>query len=91
MDGLQKVGRIAFRVEGDFWNVYFAQSDTMEDSLLLGTIRMSIVEEFPARKQQLMDLMRAVVSDMIGSIVKQAPVVWKEPVPAPEHERSKSE
>ena len=40
----QQVGRLAMRVEGDFWRAYYAMPGTMEGALLLGSIAMGAVQ-----------------------------------------------
>jgi hypothetical protein len=86
-DQLTKVGRLALRQEGDLWVAYYAEPDKMEGAIYLGSIQIALVENNPDRKQQFMDLMRAVVGDMIGKIVGVRPH-WPEGTqPAPEHER----
>lgn len=79
--------RLALRFEGDNWNAYAATLDTMEGAVLLGSIKMGCVANNRARKQQFMDLMRAVVDDYIKDVVGVKPS-WGEPTQAPEHERS---
>jgi hypothetical protein len=80
------IGRLAIRHEGDYWNAYYAMPDTMEKAVPLASIRMTIVEEYPARKAEFMDLMRSVVSDLIEKQIGVRPL-WKAPIPAPDHER----
>lgn len=79
--------RLAFRVEGDYWNAYFAKRDTMDDSVLLGSIRMSIVKASDERKEDFMNLMREAFSDVIQAGCDERPT-WNEPERAPEHERA---
>jgi len=40
----QHVGRLAMRVEGDWWVAYSASIGTMEGALELGRVRMSICQ-----------------------------------------------
>lgn len=84
---IQQVGRLALRAEGENWNAYYAMPDTMEGALYLGSIRLSLVED-RARKQAFMDLMRSSVGSILEGIVGMKPE-WKDPVSAPEHERTK--
>ncbi|PWE26671.1 hypothetical protein C4N9_20625 [Pararhodobacter marinus] len=87
-DEKQQVGRLAMRVEGDWWVAYYALPETMEGALELGRIRMAIVEDWQA-KELFMSLMRdavtAIIRDRTG-----AKAEWPEPHgrPAPEHERA---
>jgi len=85
---LQQVGRLALRVEGAYWNAYYAKPDTMDGAILLGSIQFSIIAQNETHKQAFMNMMRAVVGDLLSGIAK-APVTWLDPVKAPEHERTK--
>jgi hypothetical protein len=57
--------RLALRQEGALWNAYLAESDSMNNAVLLGSIKMSVVKNSEARKREFMDLMTAVVADAI--------------------------
>lgn len=86
MQEKQEMGRLAMRVEGDWWVAYYALTTTMDDALELGRIRMGIVADYSA-KQIFMALMR----DAVAAIIREktgAEPGWNEPRPAPEHERS---
>lgn len=85
---LAKVGRLAMRQEGQNWVAYYALPDTMKDPIFLGSIRMAVVAN-PARKQQFMDMMRDIVSDIIEEETGTRPT-WGGPTAAPEHERAGS-
>ncbi len=85
---LQKIGRLAMRVEGDKWNAYYALSDTMDGALWLGSIAMSIVQDLE-RKQAFMDLMKSFIDDIFADQIGERPE-WPEPERAPGHERSGS-
>lgn len=87
MSERDKIGRLAFRAEGANWNAYYAMSETMERAIFLGSIKLAIAMSAPAHKQAFMDLMRAVVSDMIANATGETPT-WGGPQSAPEHERS---
>jgi hypothetical protein len=84
----QKVGRLAFRVEGDNWACYYAMPDSMERAIWMGTIRMGLVAN-PERKQMFMDLMKHALSEFIKESTGQLPEMWKEEL-ASESERSES-
>jgi hypothetical protein len=81
-----QIGRVALREEGDRWNAYYATPDSMEDAILLASIRISAVQN-PDRKQAFMDLVRNIVADTIEEATGQRPI-WNEPQVAPEHERA---
>ena len=83
-----QIGRLALRQEGDWWNAYYALTDTMEDAIHLGSIRLTAVAD-PDRKQAFMDLMRGLVSDIIEEKAGVRPT-WGGPHSAPEHERAGS-
>lgn len=88
MSQLEQMGRLAMRVEGDWWNAYYAMPDTMEDAILLGSIRMIFVHDFSA-KEIFMALMRDAVSAIIKDRIGVEPS-WPDEggKPAPEHERA---
>ena len=81
------VGRLAMRVEGEWWNAYFAKADTMEGALLLASIRMRFVDGNRERKDMFLDLMREAMADMLQEVFHHRPT-WNEPEDAPESERS---
>jgi hypothetical protein len=56
-----QAARIAFREEGEFWNVYLTRSNTMEGAMLLGSIRMSLVINHPKTKNEFMNMIQSVV------------------------------
>lgn len=84
-----RVGRLAFREEGDQWIAYFADDGTMQGALELGRIARRFVDR-PDRKHQFMDLMRDCFSDTVQSTTGIRPS-WggpeKAPEKAPENER----
>jgi hypothetical protein len=86
MRGKQAIGRLALRDEGEFWNAYYAETDTMDGALLLGSLHMRAAQ-IPARKAQFMELMKEVVADIIQDAVGVRPEWPKPPQAAPEHER----
>lgn len=81
-----KIGRLAFRHEGHWWNAYVAPPDTMQGALLIGSIAMAGVQR-KDRKEAFMRLMRDVHADLIEGATGKRPE-WLEPEPAPEHERA---
>jgi hypothetical protein len=82
----QQIGRLALRHEGEWWNAYYAMPNTMNDAILLGSIRMAAVPD-ERRKKSFMDLMRTVVSDIIEQKAGIRPS-WGGEHRAPEHERA---
>lgn len=82
-----EIGRLAFRVEGDFWCAYYALPDSMKGALLLGSLHMKVAIN-PARKKTFMHLMQLAMADIIREAMG-ARVSWPSPPHlAPEHERS---
>lgn len=82
-----KVGRLAMRHEGKFWNAYYALPGSMEDAILLGSVAMRFVETLE-RRVAFMNFMRDAVSDLIFEQTGVRPT-WPEGAhPAPEHERA---
>jgi hypothetical protein len=87
-DKLAQIGRIALREEGTNWVAYYAPPDTMDGAIFLGSIVMTAVmgRQNEKRKQDFMDLMRSIITDIIKEKTGKSPV-WGEHT-APEHERS---
>lgn len=85
---MTEIGRLAFRVEGDFWNAYWApQQRSMAGAIMLGSIRMNAVEHSLARKHAFMALMQHVFADAVKDSTG-ARVRFGAPQPGPEHERA---
>jgi hypothetical protein len=83
-----QVGRLAFRVEGEFWNAYYARADSMKDAMLLGSLHMRLASLEPS-KRQFMALMQSAFTVLFKDATG-ATLAWPEgPQPAPEHERSR--
>jgi hypothetical protein len=87
MSKSKQVGRLAFRVEVDWWVAYYAHPDTMADALELGRVRLLIVEDCRA-KELFMALMRDAVSAIIKDATGADPIWPDPPRPAPENERA---
>ena len=83
----QQVGRLAMRVEGDWWVAYYAVPNSMKNAVLLGKIHMRFVQQ-NHRKTAFMELMREAVGDILEDITGERPIWPFEPQQAPEHERS---
>jgi len=83
----QAIGRLALRDEGEFWNAYYAETDTMDGALLLGSLHMRAAQ-IPARKAQFMELMKEVVGDIIQDAVGARPEWPMKARRAPAHERA---
>jgi len=83
----QQIGRVAFRVEGKWWNAYYAMPGTMKGAIKLASIRMTLVEK-EERRTAFLKTVELCVGDAMGTIIGTRPS-WKKPVPAPEHERKK--
>jgi hypothetical protein len=78
--------RLALRQEGTLWNAYLATSDSMDNAMLLGSIKLSVVKNSEVRKREFMDLMTAVVADAVKETTGLDPLFAERP--APESERS---
>ena len=85
MSGQAQIGRLALREEGNIWSAYYADNDTMDGAVFLGSIRLAAVQD-PARKKAFMDMMREMVSDVIEEKFGKRPT-WGGPKDAPQHER----
>lgn len=89
MTEYKKMGRLAFREEGDNWVAYYALPGTMEGALFLGSVKMAFVLRNAARKRTFMRLMKEAVGDIIEEATGSRPK-WPEGIqPAPEHERTR--
>lgn len=80
----EDVGRLAFRVEGDFWKVYYTQTNSMDDALFLGSVAMRFVEIEEAR-EQFMEFMKTQLVHAFDELF-DATHEWTE-LPVPAHER----
>lgn len=78
--------RIAFRAEGDFVNAYFAKPDTMDDALLVSSIRRSMLEGDGPLWDAWRALMRTAFEAHFRTLGFGAHE-WKD-LRAPEHERT---
>jgi hypothetical protein len=83
---LKKMGRLAFRVEGNLWCAYYALPGTMADAIFLGSIRLQFVED-AERKLVFMALMKEAVGDLLEEKTGERPQWPEGEQPAPEHER----
>lgn len=80
--------KLAFRQEGDFWNAYLADRNSMRDSVLIGSINIRVVSENEHLKDAFMDLMQKSTEHMLKTAVGVSVQGWKEPQQVPESERS---
>jgi hypothetical protein len=82
-----EVGRIALRVEGEWWNGYWApRQDSMEGALHLGSVRMGLAAH-PKIKEAFINLMTTAFSVAAKEATGLEPT-WGDPVEAPENERA---
>jgi hypothetical protein len=77
--------RIAVRAEGEFVNAYIAPMNTMQNSVLLGSMRRRLAETEVF--DDWLDVMRKAMSVVLTDLGYGA-ADWQEPVPAPEHEKA---
>lgn len=82
-----QIGRLAMRHEGKNWNAYYALPGSMEDAIFLGSICMSAIVNNSPRKEEFMNMMRDIVSEIIADKTGIWPT-WGGPTSAPEHEKS---
>lgn len=82
----QQVGRLALRVEGDWWVAYYATPETMEGAFEIARIRMGVVMD-QKRKAAFMDLAFDAVREFLESATG-VEVTGREERAAPEHERA---
>lgn len=83
----KRVGRVAFREEGDRWVACYALNDTMKEALFFGAIALGAVQKDEGVKGRFIALMRDLVANAIEQRFGVRPQ-WREPETAPEHERS---
>lgn len=86
-DKMVQCGRLAMRAEGEFWNAYLAKTDTMDDAVLLGSMRLSVVEASPENHDLFLDLMRVAMAEFVFQTTGIRPEFGGGHA-APEHERS---
>ena len=83
---MSEIGRLALRHEGQWWNAYWARSQTsMEGAVLLGSIRINLATG--AAKRQFMGAMQEALNNAYQDVLGEKPA-WSKPHTAPEHERS---
>lgn len=82
----KQLGRLAFRQEGNYWQAYYALTDTMEDAIPLSSIPM-VLAQYPDVKEAFISLMQLCMNKSIEEVIGETPE-WKESQKAPEHERS---
>jgi hypothetical protein len=63
-----EAGRLAMRVQGDWWVAYYALSDTMEGAIELARVRMSLMEN-PDSRDQFLNAMRDVLGRGLAQVV----------------------
>jgi hypothetical protein len=81
-----KVGRLAFRQEGEFWNAYWAPNQhNLNKAILIGCIRLNTVKG--QVREDFMQLMQNAFNVIVEDIMDETPV-WSKPKTAPENERS---
>lgn len=81
---MAEVGRLALRVEGNWWIAYYAKADTMENAIEMGRIAMPIVENKTCR-EAFKTIMTTAIADLLKNQFGEI-ASWNEK-PAPEHER----
>ena len=81
------VGRLAFRHEGQMWNVYLAKTSGMDGAQLLASVQFAFVNNSDERKRQFMAFVQECFADMLQDLVGVRPTFPDPPQNAPEHER----
>lgn len=84
----EKVGRLAFRREGLFWNCYLAGAESMEGSYYIGSILHRVIDENDEIKQRFMAVMRETLVYIVKEALGEEVEVGDEE-PAPEKDRTK--
>lgn len=82
----QMLMRLAIRREGQFVNAYHAAHDTMDGAMLVGSLRVSILDAHPDIWEDWKKLMSRAYQAVIHDVTGVKPHM--DETPAPEHERS---
>lgn len=83
-----ELGRLAMRQEGAYWNAYYApHMASMGEAILIGSIKMTVIQKDMDLKNAFMMLMQGSVSVAIEDSIGVAPN-WSDPVTAPQHEKA---
>ena len=81
------LGRLAMRVEGDYWVAYWTELHSMDRAIRIGTLKMTLVAN-PVIKDAFMELMKQAFSQLAKDTLG-VDTHWPDPPePGPEHERS---
>lgn len=87
------IGKLAFRVEGQFWNAYFVLGDEPDGSWhFIGSVIFDYINGYPERKESFIETMQKVINHII---LKTVPGVigepqFDDPKPAPKNECGES-
>ena len=87
MKDKEQIGRLAMRQEGGNWVAYYAMNETMDGAIFLGSIVMAGIIGHSGHKENFMNIMRDIVSEIIEDKTGIKPE-WGGEITAPEHERS---
>lgn len=82
-----QLARLAFRVEGEYINAYFAKPDTMVDAQLLGSLSLGVANDNPPIGEGFKALMRGAMAEIVFKATGMR-IEWGGDMPAPESERS---
>lgn len=88
MEGHFQAYRIAYRHEGDWWNVYLAPPETMDGAMLIATLHMGFAKN-EELKNEFMLFMRKAATEITKASLGIDPL-YGEPHAAPEHEKAGS-
>ena len=72
------VGRLALRIEGEYWNAYYALPDSTEKSILLGSVMIAAIVDDEPLKNTFIALMKTIVNNIIRETVGAQNHVKKE-------------
>lgn len=84
---LIQLGRLAMRVEGQYWHAYYALPDTMKNAVFLASISLHLIAVKEERKDQFMALCKELIADLVEDQCGTRPTWPVPPKPAPESER----
>ncbi len=83
---MKDLGRLAMRVEGDWWVAYWAAPNSMKRSTEIARLRMSLAAD-PVLKEAFLGFCQSAMSVTIKAATGKTPG-WNDPVGAPEQEKS---
>lgn len=73
---LKRIGRLAFRHEGKFYNCYYALPNSMEKALFIGCVPFAAIRDDRLMQERFIELMRDVLNKVMSEKLGR-PIEWK--------------